>query len=233
MRNIWSNLIFLVIAGALMLPGLPVAAKGPPVSISADYVEVADGVASRGKYYAGPEGIRMEGEFDGEPGITIVNFSRNVIWTVEGEERMYIEMPFEPEKVGTITSPCADLEMTGQLQKATRVGRETLDGRKVEKWHCESQDGVDAVWFDDRLKTVVRSRDHDGDSFTLRNIRETRLSGDLFQPPAGYTKMAMPGASFPGGGFKGMDPRTGMEGPGGAEEDGGGLMEGLRGLLGR
>lgn len=226
------SLSLLVLGSVLAFPGPSAAAGGPPVSITADFVEVVEGVTSRGKYYAGPEGIRIEGVIDGEPGITIVSFARNVIWTVDEAEEMYIEIPFEPAKAGDYSSPCADMKLNGELLSAKRVGRETVNGRQAEKWQCEGAEGVDTVWFDDRLKTEVRSQDRDGETFELRNINEGRVPSGLFQPPAGYTRMVMPAMS--GGAFPGshMAP-TPMPGSSGDGEDQDGLMEGLRSLWGR
>lgn len=52
---------------------------------------------TRGKYFAGLEGIRMEGVSDGESYLMIVNFARNVSWMVQVQERTYFELPFDPE----------------------------------------------------------------------------------------------------------------------------------------
>jgi hypothetical protein len=234
--RIIRSLGFLVFGSALAFSGPSAAAGGPPESVSADYVEVADGVSSRGKFYASPEGIRFEGKTDGEAEITIVNFTRNVIWTFDEAERMYIEISFEPARAGDYTSPCADLKLNGELQHAKRIGHETLNGRKVEKWQCEGPKGVDTVWFDDRLKMELKSQDRDGETFELRNIKEGRVSGDLFQPLPGYTRMAMP--AMPAMSSGRGQPRGGMP-PGQMPDSSGGgkgddsLFEGLRGLLGR
>jgi hypothetical protein len=165
------------------------AQAAPPVSFSADYTEVSDGFTTKGKFFAGPQGIRMEGVSEGEETLMIVNFPQNVSWMVQVEEGMYFEMPFGPEDSGSFLTPCSE------LKKGKLVGRETVHGRNVEKWHCEGWDGKkDTVWFDDRLKVAVRSQGTDGDVFELRNIKEGTLSKDLFQLPAGYTKNVIPGS---------------------------------------
>ncbi|MFP4317266.1 MAG: hypothetical protein ACLFQR_13670 [Desulfovibrionales bacterium] len=160
-----------------------------PVSFSADYIEVSDGQKTEGKYYAGPQGIRMEGVSDGEKTLMIVNFPQSVSWIVQVEEEMYYEMPFSPEDSGTFLNPCPE------LKKGKQAGRETMAGRSVEKWQCEGWDGsVDTVWFDDRLKATVRREGADGTVFELRNIKEGTVSKDLFQLPEGYTKIVIPGS---------------------------------------
>lgn len=165
------------------------AQAAPPVSFSADYTEVSDGFTTKGKIFSGPRGIRMEGVSEGEKTLMIVNFSQSVSWTIQVDEGMYFEMPFRPEDSGTFLTPCSELKQ-GKL-----VGRETLQGRSVEKWHCEGWDGKkDTVWFDDRLKTTVRNEGAEGNVFELRNIKEGELSKDLFQLPAGYMKIVVPGS---------------------------------------
>jgi hypothetical protein len=179
----------LIVGCFMVLSSFHAAQAAPPVSFSADYTEVADGFTTKGKFFAGPQGIRMEGVSDGEQTLMIVNFPKSVSWMVQVDEGMYFEVPFRPEDSGTFLSPCPELKQ-GKL-----VGRETLQGRSVEKWHCEGWGGKkDTVWFDDRLKTTVRSEGAEGDVFELRNIKEGTLSKDLFQLPAGYMKIVIPGS---------------------------------------
>jgi hypothetical protein len=165
------------------------AQAAPSVAFSADYTEVSDGFTTKGKFFAGPQGIRMEGVSEGEKTLMIVNFPKSVSWMVQVEEGMYFEMPFSPEDSGGFLTPCPELKQ-GKL-----VGRETLQGRSVEKWHCEGWGGKkDTVWFDDRLKTTVRSESAEGNVFELHNIKEGELSQVLFQLPEGYTKIVIPGS---------------------------------------
>jgi hypothetical protein len=180
---------FLILWCSMVILPLHPAQAGPPISFSAEYTERSEGQTTKGKYFAGPQGIRMEGVSDGEQILMIVNFPQNVSWMVQVEEGMYFEMPFSPDDSGTFLSPCPE------LKKEKRIGRETLHGRSVEKWHCVGWDGtVDQVWIDERLKMPLRSEGADGDIFELRNIKEGRLSNDLFQLPAGYTKFEIPGS---------------------------------------
>ncbi len=227
-------LTFIVMAMGFLLLTPALQAKGFPVSFQADYVDISDAEETTGKYFAGPEGMRMEGIMDGEPQIMIVNFEKSVTWVVMEEEGMYMEMPFNPEDSDAYTTPCPELSIN-----QTMVGKETLQGRSVEKWHCEkARGGMSKVWFDPRLKTAIRVEE-DGSIFELRNIREGRLSSDLFQAPSGYTKMSMPGmhmgadpqgqeGGFFGGAFQGMETGEHME-----DDDSEGLLEGLKGIFGR
>ncbi|MDF1615496.1 hypothetical protein [Desulfurivibrio dismutans] len=196
MRTITTNL-FLLLMGAALLLAAPAAihAQGQPVAFSADFIDTDNGDIIQGKYYASPEGIRLESASDGEPFITIVNFAHNRSWMVQVQERTYLEIPFQPEDAGDFLSPCPE------LTTPRKVGSETLQGRKVEKWLCERPGrarGAITVWFDPRLQAAIRSED--GKKVTeMRNIKEGRQPSELFQPPTGYTKMEMPGMDFFGG----------------------------------
>ncbi len=210
---------------------------GFPVPFQADYIDSnEEGEVTKGKFFAGSEGVRLEST-DGEQYIMIVNFAESVSWTFLVEEKMYYEMPLTPQDIEMYTSPCEDEDTVSK----TMVGRETLQGRDVEKWHCVMQDGdMEKVWFDPRLKTLIRS-ESEGNIFELSNIREGRVSSDLFQLPAGYTKITLPGIGFGGADYPGQQDQEGV--PGGFLQDmdldelmGGedqGLLEGLKGILGR
>lgn len=181
-------LTLIAVAMGILFSNSALQAGGFPVSFQADYVNIVDSQEEKGKYYAGPEGMRMEGMMDGEAQILIVNFSESVSWMVMKDEGMYFEMPFNPEDSEAYTNPCPALSVN-----QTMVGKDTLHGRSVEKWHCErARGGIGKVWFDPRLKTSIRVEE-DGSIFELRNIREGSVSSDLFQVPEGYTRMSLPG----------------------------------------
>ncbi|MFP4084688.1 MAG: DUF4412 domain-containing protein [Desulfonatronovibrio sp.] len=186
MTKYWSEVSLMSI---LCLFVLSVSYASASVPFQADYVQMMDGEEYTGKYYAGPDGIRIEGIMDGQEQLMIINFEKGVTWVVMKSEGMYMEMPFNPEDSEEFRSPCAQLNV-----KKNMVGREKMQGRKVEKWHCElAMGGTDQIWFDPRLKAAIRTLESSGEVFELRNIKEGRLSKDLFQLPAGYTKMSMPG----------------------------------------
>ncbi len=237
MRRSFILTVFLTLGCLFFLSNVYAGQSGPPISFQADYIHVSDGEETSGKYFAGPEGIRIEELIEGDEQIMIINFSEHVTWVIMEEDEIYYEIPFNPEDSEDFTRPCPEL-----TQNETMVGRETLYDRSVEKWHCEKADGsVDKVWYDTRLNLPIRTEEN-GDLFELRNIRETDISSDLFQPPAGYTRLSIPGMQFDGGldpdqqdqeggffggSFQGMDLDEFMN-----EEEDQGILEGLRGLFG-
>ena len=209
---------------------------GPPVSFQADYVQIIDNEEHTGKYSAGPEGIRMEGEMDGEEHLVIINFSRGLTWVVMEEEKVYYEMPLGPDAHEDFARVCPEL-----TQEETMVGTETVNGRNVQKWHCEKWDGsVDKVWYDTRLRMPVKAEEN-GDVFELRNIEETDLPADTFKVPEGYERITIPGMEFNGsffdsgeqeenffgGAFKDMIPNEAMD------DKGEGLLDNFREIFNR
>lgn len=211
--------------------------KGAPIPFSADWANYEDDQRQEsGKYFASAEGIRLEGRADGEPFVIIYNFERMVAWNLIESELMYIETAIDSEELG--------MESLGQFgspcppdARAARGGSDTVDGRRTEKWTCVFPDqGAMTVWYDTRLEAVIRSEDEDG-RFELTNIIEGRQSASLFVPPPGYSKMDIPGFGMPTGASPGGQQQGSMEemmrGMMKGTEAEEGMMESLRGLLGR
>ena len=200
MRSKWMIKMF-VVAACIFLYSLAYAARvGPAVPFAADYILLDyfgtgdEEIISSGKYYASPEGIRVE-ELHLEDRVTmVVNFRKGMLWRVMESLQSYVGVSFDPQEPMTMEDdpfggfafgePCPV-----QGAKPVRLGQESLHGRNVEKWLCEipGEDTV-TVWYDSRLQAVVRS-EQDEYVFELRNIKEGPLSSDLFAPPAGYSEM--------------------------------------------
>jgi hypothetical protein len=239
-RRVLLILIYLFIGCGLTLSSLQAAETGPPVPFTADFLATEDGeTVSTGKFFAAPEGIRMEGVTGEEAYVMIFNYRKKTAFHLMEKERMYIEMPIDPEEATSTTEdlfsgfsfgdPCPD-----SAGKGTRLGRETLHGRSVEKWRCKDPEGEEVtVWHDNKLKVAIRAEDPDG-IFEMSNIKEGPLPPRLFQPPADYTKFEMPTAipfgkpsSTPKNPQRGAEEQKATEGMG--EE----ILKGIRGLMGR
>lgn len=192
MRRALIAFIAAVFVFIVSVPCLQASIKNPPVSFSAEFVSSIEGEpAERGKYFAGPEGIRTEGVSGGIPFITIYDLSSKVSWLVYPKERKYVEASLADARLGTddmlsglaVGTPCAAVNFKG-----TQLGMDKLQGRDVQKWSCANPAGEKfKVWFDNRLKVSIRVEAGE-DTFELKNIKEGVLSKDLFRPPAGFTK---------------------------------------------
>lgn len=151
-----------------------------------------------GKLYIDTPGLRMEMVEEGESAITIFRFGEDTMYVLMPALKKYMEIPLQAQGGGPagLTSlysgdVCADFE------EGKKLGRETVAGRRAEKWRCdgpldEYTSGGVYRWFDKRLGFVLRQDDDDGSRMELRNITEGRQTASLFKPPAGYEKFAMP-----------------------------------------
>lgn len=166
-----------------------------PVPFSAD-MNTYD---TKGRIFVSPDGMRMEmTEPDtGMEVIMIENYARQVMLLCADEgEKVCTEMPMDlafahddddgDDRFLIFGEPCGE-----EPRESKRLGRESLQGRSVEKWSCAYQDGSSATtWYDTKLQTIIRGESDDG-VFELTNIREGGVSRDLFEPPAGYSVFSM------------------------------------------
>ena len=166
-----------------------------PVPFSADMITYG----AKGKIFASADGMRME-MTEPESGMQIImieNYARQVLLVCADEgEKVCTEMPMDlnfaheddddQDLFLIFGEPCAE-----KPRESKRLGRESLQGRSVEKWSCAYQDGsTSTTWYDIKLQTIIKAESDDG-VFELTNIREGRVSRDLFDPPAGYSVFSM------------------------------------------
>lgn len=192
--------LLLVLLSLGVAAGLYADPNGPTASFTADYVATEGRrQVSSGSYAVSPTGTRMEsGPSESEPHITIINYAKGVMWMVMVNEGMYMELPLDE---GDWASDMDNVTVTGSSCPATdtetRLGQETLNGRRVVKIRCQEPSGeVMTMWIDERLQWPIRA-EAGGTVFELSNINETRVPDSRFEVPAGYTKFQMPG--MPGG----------------------------------
>jgi hypothetical protein len=197
-------IIFLAGLSLLFSSSLHAGDYRPKTSFSADMIEEGrfegpDGESFSGshrmKLFVSPDGIRYEiPKTDAGPAhFIIMNFSRMASWICEdtGATGMCIETPLDKEDLDYSLaggSPCDEEDGFA----ATKLGRETLQGRQVEKWRCDSPEEGESytVWVDPKLQHFVRQQDNERVT-ELTNIKEGSLPGSLFQPPAGYSILGM------------------------------------------
>jgi hypothetical protein len=89
----------------------------------------------------------------------------------------------------------------GQSMELKLLGKETIEGRQVEKWEMTSatpnqQPTVTFQWYDPELKLAVRDELPGGFVSELKDIRIAPQPDSLFMVPDGYTLLTAP----PGGG---------------------------------
>jgi hypothetical protein len=85
----------------------------------------------------------------------------------------------------------------GETMELNLVGKETMEGRQVEKWEMttsapDQQPIRTFQWYDPELKLSVREEFPGGFVRELKSIRIGDQPDHLFSVPAGYTRMEMP-----------------------------------------
>jgi hypothetical protein len=139
----------------------------------------------------------------------IVNYVTQTSIVLMPQQHMYMEMPVQGQNqrmgytaaffaVGDVENACGDWQKMGH-QGATchKVGSETVSGRSTVKYETTSTSGdVRRFWLDPKLRFPVKweGKNNSGE---LRNIQEGSLPASLFEVPAGFNKMEMPGGMMP------------------------------------
>lgn len=137
-------------------------------------------------------------------GAFIVNFATQTSMVVMNQQHMYMEMPANAQmqrqgyllfQTGNIDAACNDWQKMPKNQGATchKIGDDTVNGRSAVKFEATNADGsVNHFWIDPKLRFPLKWETKNS-SGELRNIQEGAQPASLFEVPAGFTKMQMPG----------------------------------------
>ncbi len=177
---------------------------GSPLGIASEFSadQILDNPEGKftGKIYV--KGNRQRQEFvkDGQRIVTILHREKGVIWNLMPEEKMYMEMPFLEK--GDMTVPQMEEELEKMAEKKY-LGKEKVSGYVCEKYqyiYHDKSSGMLTQWVSKKLNYPIKLK-HQGSNWhmyiELRNIKEQSLSDSLFEIPAAYEKMSIPG--MPGG----------------------------------
>jgi len=201
-----GRLIPILTALALAV-GLEAAAQ-PPREYAADQIIRSREGTVTGKIAVSPDRYRLEMALEGQRQVMIARFDKRVVWMLMPEERMYVEMPLAAEAGEALSGRDPTQKVERQL-----VGSETVSGHPTKKYKVTvtGKDGtyVGYQWLAQDLGELpIRWEDEQGTGrVELRNIKVGRQPADLFEVPAGFQKLAMPGGlpGMPGGqGLPGM-----------------------------
>ncbi len=175
---------------------------------SAEIVDLQKpGTPTQGKIYFAKDKMRIESQASTRTGgAIIVNFATQTSMVLMAEKHMYMEMPARSQsqqmgstaaffRTGDVENACGDWQKIGNHQGSSchKVGSETVDGRSTVKYETTNASGdVSHFWLDPKLRFPVKweGKNNSGE---LRNIQEGTQPASLFEAPAGFTKMEMPG----------------------------------------
>jgi hypothetical protein len=227
--------MFLMVA-AMLLAGAAQAAKPtqPQVEYSADTSMETEEVSMKGHVNYAPTRERREMVMDGgDKMIMITRRDKKVAWTLMPADKMYMEMSLDQ------ASAQAKDDTSKYKIEQTVVGPETLNGvnttkskiimtgpkgEKMGGFMWVTKDNIvvkmDAIAIDKKDKLRFKTE--------LTDLKVGKQDPKLFEVPAGYEKMGMPGiGALMGGDDKEKD--EGKKSAGGAHEKKGfGLMDAMK-----
>jgi len=172
---------------------------------SADIVDLQkQGTPTQAKIYFAKDKLRIESQTSGAGGAIIVNLSTQTSTVLMAQQHMFMEMPAQGQsqrvgyaffRAGDVENACGDWQKMGHNQDGTcrKMGSESINGRNTLKYEATNASGdVSHFWLDPKLRFPVKWQGKNS-SGELRNIQEGGQPAALFEIPAGFTKMQMPG----------------------------------------
>lgn len=168
--------------------------KGPGFAGDAYFAEDGKPLEKMGNVYVGRTGLRIDMKVEGTSYSSLISWDSATVVSLMHDQKMYMELP--PEQSGWQVyedKPC------NGYTDGKKLGTETLNGRKVEKWRCTGPTNtvaedtpVDAtVWYDRELKIPTKTLEDDGNIFEIRDIKIGRQDASRFKIPDGYKKFEM------------------------------------------
>jgi outer membrane lipoprotein-sorting protein len=157
---------------------------------SADQVITAGGTTMTSKVFSDNGKMRTEMNTGGMQMVSIVRPDLQKIYSVMVAQKMIMEMPYDASKVGQ------QMTSSGQDGKFELVGPDTVDGVACNKYKLTSKDNkISFMWIDAAKKIPLKMAAGDN-SYTLvwKNYKVGPQDASLFEPPADYQTMKMPGA---------------------------------------
>lgn len=195
---------------SLMLAASFAAAQ---TEFSAEIVDLQkSGTPTQAKIYFAKDKLRVEPKRSdpGPPAAVIINLETQTSTVLMSQQHMYMEMPVQAQKqrmayasaffrVGDVENACGEWQKMGRTQGGSchKVGNEMVNGRDTVKYEGTNSSGeVSHFWIDPKLRFPVKweGKNSGGE---LRNIQEGGQPASLFEIPAGFTKMEIPGGMMP------------------------------------
>jgi hypothetical protein len=187
---------------SLLWPSIPHAQE-----LTADVViHKANGTEARGKLYRGKDAVRLEPPEEGQGaakgGIVIYDVLREATYFLNPAMKAYVERPgsaaggpvslFVPQK----DNPCALLPRVSKDAACQKMGAESVNGRKAEKWQATQTRGgrtiTEYAWVDSEWHIAIKWTTSDQSTGQLENIHLGAQPVNLFALPSDYRKMEIP-----------------------------------------
>jgi hypothetical protein len=196
-----------IVAVTTALAASPVAPRPQPqVEYSADSYMETEQLTMKSKVYHSAGKERKEQEMGGEKQVTIMRMDKQLLWTVMPSQQMYMEMSLQ----GKQRPPGPSDDTSNYTYERTEVGPDVVAGHQTTKYKViatnpkgekmggflwVTREGIqikmDLVALVEGSKTRMKTG--------LTNLKIGKQDPSLFEVPANYTKMMMPGFGGRGG----------------------------------
>jgi outer membrane lipoprotein-sorting protein len=178
--------------GAVLFFFLLFSAVASAFEFSADTVMTTPQGKMAGKMFFKPDRFRMDMNTRGGMSM-ITRMDKKVVWNVMNGQKMYMEMPFNPNQKN---KPMVEKKVDGEIERK-QVGTETIDGHPTTKYlityKASGRTTQIYQWWAKDINFPVKTAALDSSwSQEFRNIKIGAQSDSLFEVPAGYRKMSMP-----------------------------------------
>lgn len=170
---------------------LLIAGTAFALQFSADTVMTTGRMKTTGKIYFSGERVRMD-MTSPRPMTTITRLDKKVVWSIMPQQKMYMEIPFNPKR-----RPMVEGKVQGEIARKL-LGTGEVNGHPTKKYlvtyKSEGKETQVYQWIATDINFPVKTEAVDG-SWTqeYKNIKLGRQPDSLFKVPAGYKKFQMPG----------------------------------------
>ena len=187
----------------------------PDVGYSATRVMEAEGQRLEQRYYhQNMRKNRADSELKGQKSSMIVRMDRNLVWIVAPQQKMYMEMSVQDPKARGLDVPDND-----RISDYSYVSSEDIHGVRASKYKVVARDAQGGtvsgyLWISEQDKILVKMDLAEGKQRAVMELKDLKVGAQpepLFDPPAGYQKVAF------GGGMGGMGCMLGGKGASGAK----------------
>lgn len=103
---------------------------------SADVITTSEGMRMSGKIYWKSDRFRMDLR-EPQQSITITRMDKKLVWSIMPEQKMYMELPFDPRSV---TESAPKEKFKGEIERKL-IGSETFDGHPTKKYLITTRKG--------------------------------------------------------------------------------------------
>lgn len=192
--------MFAVLLMVISLYAASLAAAGKVKDFSAEqvYTDSAGKERNAGKIYFTSEKMRMEGLGMGAPSsekqndmVVVVRKDRGVHWMINNTKKAYFERGIDEKEMESLSGLVkeADVKVLGteKIQGYKCTKRQVTTHVEIMGFKKKSQS---VQWMSEDFPMPLRIQNEDGSTTELKNIKEGRQPGSLFELPSGYSQVS-------------------------------------------